>query len=192
VAHGISVMVVQAQGGAAALRNHPDRTATALANVIDTGRASLAEMRRLLGIVRGPETRTAQLAPQPGLGALPALIDQVRDTGTPVSLLVDGEPTILPASVDLSAYRIVQEALTNTIKHAGPGAAATVRLAFHPDELEIEVTDTGAARPDSLVDGNGLRGIAERVRLLGGLVRAGPRTEGGFAVHARLPTGTTA
>lgn len=199
VAHGMSVMVVQAQGGAAALQRHPDRTADALQNVITTGRASLAEMRRLLGVVSRDTTDDPQLAPQPGLCSLPALVDQVRATGTAVRLSIEGRPVPLPASVDLSAYRITQEALTNTIKHAGPGAAATVRLAFAPDWIEIEVTDDGVGErtpmsPDgspaggSPADGNGLRGIAERVGMLGGEFAVGPGPGGGFRVWVLLPS----
>jgi signal transduction histidine kinase len=193
VAHGISVMVVQAQGAAAALQRHPDRTADALTTVIDTGRSSLAEMRRLLDIARQGHGAGPQLAPQPGIGALPGLIDQVRDTGMPVILLVEGAPVSLPAAVDLSAYRIVQEALTNIRKHAGPGATATVRVAFHTTQLEINVADDGrgplAGVPAG--EGNGLRGIAERIAALGGSLHAGPRTGGGFAIHALLPTVAT-
>jgi signal transduction histidine kinase len=189
VAHGLSVMVVQAQGAAAALSRHPDRSATALQQVIGTGRASLADMRRLLGMARrDPSTLDdACLAPQPGVGALPALVDRVRAAGTPVRLDIDGEPVSLPASVELSAYRIVQEALTNTLKHAGPGARAAVRVAFAPDRLEVEVTDDGSTVTANGSDGNGLRGIAERVGLLGGELSVGRCASGGFRVHAQLP-----
>ncbi len=183
VAHGLSVMVVQAQGAAAALARHPERAAAALEHVIGTGRTSLAEMRRLLGIVR----RDAGLVPQPGVGELPALVDRVRAAGTPVELRVDGQPEPLPPGVDLSAYRIVQEALTNVLKHAGSGARATVRLDFRPDRLEIEVTDDGCAAPSSVDGGSGLRGIAERVGLFGGTLTAGPDPAGGFTVRATLP-----
>ena len=191
VAHGLSVIVVQAQGAAAALQRHPERTATALATVIDTGRASLAEMRRLLGIVRRNLDHSPQLAPQPGLGALPALVDQIRAAGTPVALHVDGQPVPLPAGVDLSAFRIVQEALTNTLKHAGADTSVTVRVAFHPTELEIDVTDNGAgpAQEWPPTDGNGLHGISERVDILGGSVVTGPGLDHGFRVHALLPIG---
>jgi len=188
VAHGMSVMVVQAQGGAAALRRHPDRTADALQNVISTGRASLAEMRRLLGVVSRDPTDHPELAPQPGLAALPALVDQVRATGTEVRLSIEGQPVPLPASVDLSGYRIAQEALTNTIKHAGAGANAEVRIAFTPDWIEIEVSDDGIGeRVPRGTDGNGLRGIAERVAMLDGVLAVGPGVAGGFRVWALLP-----
>jgi signal transduction histidine kinase len=186
VAHGLSVMVVQAQGAAAAQERHPERTAAALRDIIATGRASLAEMRRLLGVVR----EHPQLAPQPGIATLPALVDQVRAAGTPVRLDIEGEPVPLPAGVDLSAYRVVQEALTNTLKHAGPGAQATVRLRFAPDRLEIEVDDDGTGV--STVDGgNGLRGIAERVNMLHGELAAEPGPEGGFRVRVHLPIEVT-
>jgi signal transduction histidine kinase len=189
VAHGLSVMVVQAQGGAAALRRHPERTAAALQDIVTTGRASLAEMRRLLGLARREPDQGAHLAPQPGIGALPALVDQVRAAGTPVHLDVDGEPVPLPAGVDLSAYRIVQEALTNTLKHAGPGARVAIRLGFTPDRLEIEVSDDGlgGTAPSTVDSGNGLRGIAERVGMLGGELAAGPCPGRGFRVRALLP-----
>ncbi len=195
VAHGLSVMVVQAQGAAAAQHRHPERTAGALQEIIATGRASLAEMRRLLGVVRREPTEDPQLAPLPGIGALPALVDQVRAAGTPVRLDVDGEPVPLPASVDLSAYRIVQEALTNTLKHAGPGAQAAIRIGFTPEWLEIEVSDDGTGpvahpggpAPSTVESGNGLRGIAERVDMLGGQLVVGPCPEKGFKVRAQLP-----
>jgi signal transduction histidine kinase len=188
VAHGLSVMVVQAQGGAAALRRHPDRTEAALQNVITTGRASLTEMRRLLAVVRQDPAEDVALAPPPGVGALPDLIDQVRAAGNSVTFVVEGEPVPLPAGVDLSAYRIAQECLTNTLKHAGRDAKATVRLGYRADALEIEITDDGTGEPvppDG--GGNGLRGIGERVALLGGELTAGPGEAGGFQVRAALP-----
>jgi signal transduction histidine kinase len=184
VAHGLSVIVVQAQGAAAALERHPDRTAEALQNVITTGRESLTEMRRLLDLVR--RDPTDGLEPQPGVAALPELIDRVRATGIAVDFTVDGEPVPLPSSVDLSAYRIVQEALTNTLKHGGDRATAAVRLDFQAGELTIDVRDTGVGGAPS-GDGTGLRGVAERVGLLGGEWMAGPAPHGGFAVWARLP-----
>jgi signal transduction histidine kinase len=184
VAHGLSVMVVQAQGAAAALERHPDRAAVALQHVIATGRSSLAEMRRLLGVVRNSEP---ELAPQPRLDALPDLIDRVRAAGRPVRLDITGDPVPLQSIVDLSAFRIVQEALTNTIKHAGT-ATVVVRLRFGSDRLEIEVTDDGVGETGlSNVDGTGLRGIAERVGMLGGELTVGPCAAGGFRVYATLP-----
>ncbi|MFC0032713.1 sensor histidine kinase [Micromonospora chaiyaphumensis] len=188
VAHGISVMVVQAQGASAALDRHPDRAATALQHVITTGRASLAEMRRLLAVGGTPPDEDARLTPLPGLGALPALIDQLRSTGMRIELHVDGVPAAVPASVDLSAYRIAQEALTNTLKHAGPGAGAVLRLAFEPGRLRVEVADDGTGPADGADGrGNGLRGIAERVAMLAGELETGRTEGGGFRLCAALP-----
>ena len=195
VAHGLSVIVIQAQGAAAALYGHPERAERALGEVIATGRSSLAEMRRLLGVVRRGPGENPELAPQPGVGALPTLVDQVRAAGPDVAFAIDGEPMPLPSGIDLSAYRIVQEALTNVLKHAGAGARATVRIGFTPDQVEIEVCDDGAGRSpkvaadDDAEVGHGLRGIAERVSMLDGELTAGAHPEGGFALRARLPIG---
>jgi signal transduction histidine kinase len=181
VAHSLSVIVAQAQGAAAALDHHPSRAATALQHVIDTGRGSLAEMRRLLGVVRG--------APgAPGVAGIPALVDQMCAAGLLARLSVEGDRVPLPASVDLSAYRIVQEALTNALKHAGAGTNVAVRLVFADDALDVDVTDDGH-RGDGVMstNGHGLRGIAERVHLLGGDVAVGPVGAAGFQVRARLP-----
>jgi len=186
VAHGLSVIVVQAQGAAAALERHPDRAAEALQNVIATGRDSLGDMRRLLDLVRRDPTEDAALAPAVGVAYLPDLVERIRSAGTPASLVITGDPVPLPASVDLSAYRIVQEALTNTLKHAGPGAGVVVRLDFAPERLELEVVDDGVGGPAG-EDGTGLRGIAERVGMLGGEWSAGPAPERGFRVWASLP-----
>jgi signal transduction histidine kinase len=189
VAHALSVMVVQAQGAAAALRRHPDRTEVALQNVITTGRTSLAEMRRLLDLVRQDPSGDPRHAPQPGVDALPELVDGVRAAGTPVTFTIDSDPVPLPLTVDLSAYRIIQEALTNTIKHAGgTGVSAQVRIAYLPDGLELEVTDNGTGPSMEAKEGNGLRGIAERVAVLDGHLSVGPLdNRGGFRVHATLP-----
>jgi signal transduction histidine kinase len=187
LAHGLSVMVIQSQGAAAALHRQPERAEQAIASTIDTGRACLAEMRRLLGAIRS-EPDGAPLAPLPGIGALPVLIDEARSAGTPVTLQVDGEARPVPSGVDLAAYRIVQESLTNTRKHAGVGASARVRLAFEPGHLEIEIADDGpGCVPRQRNDGNGLRGISERVAALGGTVDF--TDLGGFGVRARLPVG---
>ncbi|MEU4473167.1 histidine kinase [Micromonospora sp. NPDC023888] len=188
VAHGISVMVVQAQGASAALDRHPDRAATALQHVITTGRASLAEMRRLLAAGRSDPAGDARLTPLPGLGALPELIVQLRSTGMRIDMHVDGVPAAVPPAVDLSAYRIMQEALTNTLKHAGPGAGAVLRLAFEPGRLRMEVTDDGTGMTDGADGrGNGLRGIAERVAMLGGELETGAADGVGFRLCATLP-----
>ncbi|MFC4012570.1 sensor histidine kinase [Nonomuraea purpurea] len=183
VAHGLSLMVVQAQGGAAAIDNDPTGTRAALDAIVTTGRDSLADMRRVLTAVGEVDDAWH---PQPGLAHLPALIAQVNRAGTPVRLRVEGTPATLPSAVDLSAYRIVQEALTNTMKHAGTDATASVVLLYHDAEIGIEISDTGHGSAVS-GGGNGLRGMRERVKLLGGTFSAGPRPQGGFAVRAALP-----
>jgi signal transduction histidine kinase len=187
VAHSLSVIVAQAQAAVAAQQRHPERTTQAMQEVVTVGRASLAEMRRLLGAL-GPSVANGR-EPQPGLGALPALVDRVRATGIPVRLDIHGEPASLPASVDLSAYRIVQEALTNILKHAGTGARATVSLDYQAEHIGVEVSDDGAGRPVATPaeHGNGLRGIADRVSLLRGELSIGPAPRRGFLVRARLP-----
>ena len=190
VAHGMSVMVVQAQGAAAALERHPERTATALSHVIEVGRSSLAEMRRLLAAGRADPADDARLTPLPGIGAVPELVDQLRSAGMRIELHIEGVPDAVPATVDLSAYRIVQEALTNTLKHAGPEAGAWVRLEFDPEFLRVEVTDDGKGLAEGADEqGNGLRGIAERVAMLGGALETGRAQERGFRLGATLPLG---
>jgi signal transduction histidine kinase len=188
-AHSLSVIVAQAQAAMAAQRRHPERTTQAMREVITVGRDSLSEMRRLVGAFGSDSDPD----PQPGIAALPALADRVRAAGTPVRLDVNGEPANLPAVVDLSAYRIVQEALTNTLKHAGAGAQASVHLAVHSEYVDVEVTDDGAGHSAVVPTehGNGLRGIAERVNLLGGALTVGPDPDGGFTVRARLPIAPT-
>ncbi|MEV0820026.1 sensor histidine kinase [Nonomuraea rubra] len=185
VAHGLSVMVAQAQAAVATQRRNPELSAQAMREVVTVGRNSLAEMRQLLGVLRG-DSDGADRLPRPDIGQLPALVDRVRAAGTPVTFHLEGTPTGLPASVDLTTYRIVQEALTNTMKHAGHGASADVRLTFEPDRVEIEVTDDGIGMSGP-GEGNGLRGIAERVKLLDGELELGRSGEGGVRVHARLP-----
>jgi signal transduction histidine kinase len=175
VAHGLSVMVIQAQGGAAALDNRPADTRAALDAIVTTGRHSLADMRRVLGTVGEVDDAWH---PQPGLARLPALVSQVSEAGTPVRLRIDGAPVPLPSTVDLSAYRIVQEALTNTMNHASSGANA---------EVYIDVSDDGLGVGHDNGRGNGLRGMRERVKLLGGRLDAGPGPQGGFVVRVALP-----
>jgi signal transduction histidine kinase len=187
IAHSLTVIVAQTQAAIAAQHRHPQRATDAMREVISVGRESLSEMRRLVGAFgTGAEP---EFAPPVGVAGLPALVERIRAAGLPVHLTIDGSPANLPASVEASAYRIVQEALTNTLKHAGSGAHATVRLILHPEHIDVEVTDDGAGAPADVgrTRGNGLRGIAERVNLLGGELRTGPGLHGGFAVRAHLP-----
>jgi signal transduction histidine kinase len=185
VAHAISVIVLQARGGRRSLARDPEETREALDTIETTGSAALAEMRRLLGMLRRDEEEIA-LAPQPNLRHLEALAAQVREAGLDVELSVEGEPVELPPGVDLSAYRIVQEALTNVLKHAGP-ATARVVIRYGDDDLELEIADTGVGKSAGEAEGHGLVGMRERVSLYGGKVEAGPRDVGGFTVRARLP-----
>jgi signal transduction histidine kinase len=185
VAHSVSVMVVQAQAGPR-LPDEPERVREAFRSIETTGREALVELRRLLGVLRGGEEHAAT-APQPGLASLEVLVEQVREAGLRVDLRVEGEPAQLPAGVDLSAYRIVQEALTNTLKHAGR-AEAEVIVRYEAAAVELEILDNGVG-PDTRANGSGhgLVGMGERVALYGGLLEAGSRNGHGFAVRARLP-----
>jgi signal transduction histidine kinase len=187
VAHDVSVMVVQAQGAARILEGDQPEVRAALGAIETTGRAAVDEMRRLLGVLRQSDEEIA-LAPQPSLAALGTLVDTVREAGLPVELEVVGEPTALPPGVDLSAYRIVQEALTNALKHAGP-ARARVVVRYGADAVELEVSDDGAGVSGAPGTGHGLVGMRERVALYGGDLQAGQRREGGWALRARLPLG---
>jgi signal transduction histidine kinase len=186
VSHNLSVVVLQAAGAQAA--GSPD--AGTLAKIERSGRQALVEMRRLLGVLRQPGEHASppELSPQPGLTGLAALADGVRAAGLPVTLVIDGDPARLPAAVDISAYRIVQEALTNVLKHAGK-ASAEVTVRCSADEVLIEITDDGAvpAADGQAGGGHGLAGMRERVALFGGELTAGPRPGGGFGVRARLP-----
>jgi signal transduction histidine kinase len=185
LAHSVSVMTVQASAVRRLLTPEQEREREALMTVEETGRQALAEMRRLLGIMR-TDTERAALAPQPGIGTLPQLLEQVRQSGLPVELTVEGTPVKLPAGVDLSAYRIVQEALTNTLKHAGP-AHAWVAVRYAGEDVEIEVANDGSSENGGDGTGHGLVGMRERVALCGGVLQSGPRPGGGFKISARLP-----
>nr|WP_238345468.1 histidine kinase [Actinopolymorpha cephalotaxi] len=248
IAHSLSVVVAQADGGLYAGAKDAEAARTALATIGKTGRQALAEMRRLLGVLRtdsapsivsetaaaGPgelpyarsygssevhadvhsdprsqtrsETRGAvgpgrtvvqpvarepvgpELAPQPSLAQLPDLIEQVRASGLPIEVEVGGHERPLTGGTELAAYRVVQEALTNTLKHGGPRTSATVRLRYDRDRLRIHVLDDGrggAAHGDG--NGHGILGMRERVAVYGGLLRAGPRIGGGFEVLAEIP-----
>jgi signal transduction histidine kinase len=188
IAHSVSVMGVQAGAARTMIDSDPDAARAALRSVEATARSAVDELRRLLAVLREPDTRVADRAPQPGLGQLPALVEKARSAGLPVELSCAPLPP-LPAGVDLAAYRIVQEALTNAIKHAH--ASTTVRVAVANAHLHIEVRDhgpgcRGAGRDEP---GHGLIGMQERAHLYGGTVRAGDHPDGGFLVAACLPTG---
>jgi signal transduction histidine kinase len=189
VAHSVSVMLVGVRGARDVLRSAPDVADDTLARVETSGEQSLAELRRILTLLRGPE-QGAEARPQPSLAQLEELVDEYRDAGLPVRLMVAGEPRALPSGVELSVYRIVQEALTNVLKHARPTEVA-VTLSFHGAAgLEIEVVDDGRAAADGAeAAGHGLVGMRERVALQGGELEAGRRVGGGFRVAARLPVG---
>jgi signal transduction histidine kinase len=186
VAHSLSVMVVQAEAAEEMLSHDPERARRPLGAVQETGRTALTELRRMLGVLREMESGP-DLAPQPGLAGLDALAAHVRDAGLPVTVRVEGEPRPLSTTADLQAYRIVQEALTNTLKHAGP-ARAEVVVRYQPTEVVLEVIDDGRGYdPNTDGGGHGLVGMRERVAVCGGEMTAGRRPEGGFRVTARLP-----
>ncbi len=185
VAHAISVIVLQARGGRRMLDDDPAETRVALDAIERAGEQALGEMRRLLGMLRLADEHAA-LAPQPGLGRLDDLAAEVTAAGLPVEVRVVGEVLELPPGIDVSAYRIVQEALTNALKHAGP-ARATVVLRYAPDGLELEIVDDGTGSGDGGGAGQGLVGIQERVGFYGGELEAGTDPAGGFRVRARLP-----
>jgi signal transduction histidine kinase len=187
VAHGVSVMVVQAGAARRVLSADPQQAERSLLAVEATGRQSLAEMRRLLGVLR-TEAGGLSLAPQPGLARVNDLVEQIRGAGLPVEVLNKGEARPLPAGVDMVAYRVIQEALTNVLKHAG-AARATVTIGYLPDRIDLEVRDDGqgkAAQTDGR--GHGLFGMRERVGLYGGRLNAGTLEAGGFVVNASIPT----
>ncbi len=190
VAHNVSVMVVQADGATYAIDADPQRARAALAAISATGRQALTEMRALLGVLRrgDDDTGLAVLAPQPGLGQLDELLDQTRAAGVAVTCTVEGAPRPLAAGTALTAYRIIQESLTNTRKHAGAAATVNVVLRYTETALELAITDDGAGATAACDGaGHGLTGMTERAALYGGTVQAGPRPGGGFEVTAWLP-----
>jgi signal transduction histidine kinase len=185
VAHAVSVMVLQV---GAVRHNLPDELGQdrdALRDVERTGRGALTEMRRLLGAMRG-EQDNLELTPQPGLGSLEPLLDAIRSAGLAVELRVDGAPVTLPPAIDLSAYRIIQEGLTNALKHAGASRADVV-VRYLPEELRIDVSDDGSGPSATDGLGHGLVGVAERVKLFGGEMSAGAADGRGFRLRTRLP-----
>jgi signal transduction histidine kinase len=184
ISHDVSLMVLQAS---VERRVHggEDSTSATLANIESTGREALAELRRMLGVLRKTEG-DAPLRPQPGLAQLPDLVDQARVAGLPVQLRVDGDPIAVPAGLGIAAYRIVQEALTNAAKHAA-GATVTATIRYSDAALEIDVADDGNGHVTGHVGGHGLIGMQERVALFGGSLEAAIAPDGGFRVRARLP-----
>jgi len=185
VGHSVSVMTVQASAVRRRLTPDQEQEREALEIVEQTGREALAEMRRLVGVLRRPEEAPA-LAPQPSLEHLDRLVSQARESGLPVELTVEGDPTQLPPGVDLTAYRLVQEGLTNAIKHAR-ASRADVLVRYGDGEVEVSVLDDGPGGGDGGGGGHGLVGMRERVAVYGGELEAGPRAEGGYALRARLP-----
>ena len=186
VAHNISVINVQANTALHLMDRQPERAREALTAIHEVSRQALGELRSVLGVLRA-DGADAPLMPSPGLDRLGELAAHARTAGIAVRVVEQGEPRPVPAGVDTAAYRIVQEALTNAVRHSG-GRAATIRLCYDPDALTIEVDDDGREALPSR-PGNGVAGMTERARALGGTLDAGPRSGGGFRVLARLPTG---
>ncbi|EMF01656.1 two-component sensor histidine kinase [Streptomyces mobaraensis NBRC 13819 = DSM 40847] len=196
VAHNVSVMVVQADGAAYVLDSSPEQAKQALETISGTGRQALAEMRRLLGVLRTEDgsAPAGEYVPQPDVEQIEELVEQVRGAGLPVDYRVEGSARPLPSGVELTAYRIVQEALTNTRKHGGPDAGASVRLTYFDDGLGLLVEDDGRGAQHELYEsggadgmGHGLIGMRERVGMVGGTLDAGPRPGGGFRISVLLP-----
>jgi signal transduction histidine kinase len=190
IAHSVSVMTVQAGAVRRLLRDDQEKEREALETVESTGRQALTEMRRLVGLLRD-QGAMPEFSPQPGMGTIESLLDGVRAAGLPVELEVDGAPRELPPGIDLAAYRVVQEALTNALKYAGP-AHAWVAVSWGEGELELTIANDGRSHGDGSVGGQGLDGMRERVSLYGGEIASGPREGGGYVVSARLPIGEAA
>ncbi len=195
IAHSVSVMVVQAGAARSVLQTTPDDSTKALLAIEETGRETLGELRRLLDVL-SEESDPIDRAPQPDIGQLNHLIERVQAAGLPVQLEINGTPSPLSPGVSLTAYRIVQEALTNALKYAGQ-AATDVILTYSTDELKLEILDDGPVAVRSYngqsgQSGHGLSGMKERIAVFGGLLEAGPRPGGGYAVRAWLPIGADA
>jgi signal transduction histidine kinase len=193
VSHNLTVMISLADGAAYAMDATPERALPAMERVSATGRQALVEMRRLLGVLRDDVPEERPLEPQPGLERLDDLLARVNAAGIPVSIHIDGEPRELADGVQLAVFRVAQEALTNTLKHAGRPASAHLALRCDPDQVELEVIDTGAIADDGeppreavAAGGRGLRGMRERAAAYGGRLEAGPLSQGGWRVHLSL------
>lgn len=193
VSHSLSVVVIMSDGAASKIDTEPERAKAAMYTVRDTGRGALAEMRRMLGVLRDDEPGSH--APQPGIAQLPQLVEESRSAGLPVTLTVEGEPVPVSSGLDLTTYRVVQEALTNARRHAGPSLQEVdVRVRYTGTDLEIRVVDDGRGfrdEPDPESSGHGLIGMRERVTAYGGTLQHGMRAGGGFEVFAVLPIGTS-
>jgi signal transduction histidine kinase len=190
VAHSMSVIAVQAAAGREIVHANPDRAAEVFARIETVGRESLAELRRMLGVLRDTGDGEASLSPQPGIADVAAAVAQSSASGVATEMIIDGDQRAVAPGIELAVYRIVQEALTNVRKHAGPTASATVRVSYEAHALVVDVTDNGRGAATSLSgsgSGQGLIGMRERVEIYGGEFIAGPRPGGGYAVHAVLP-----
>jgi signal transduction histidine kinase len=188
VTHNVSVMVVMAGAARKTLDKRPDQATEALLEVEAAGRAAMAELRQVMGLLTQSMQEQHQLAPQPGLDQLDSLVSRIRATGVPIDYRVCGRPRALPAGLDLTAYRVVQEALTNTVKHAS-GASVDVLVDYKPAGLNLDIADTGGIPGQTASSGNGrgLIGLRERVAVHGGTVEAGPRPRGGYRVQVQIP-----
>ncbi|MGI9615698.1 MAG: sensor histidine kinase, partial [Acidimicrobiales bacterium] len=190
VAHCMSVISVQAAAAQEIARSDPDRTVGILEDIETTGREALTEMRRMLGVLRNGTERPGALSPQPSLVDLQATIHQRIEAGLPTELIITGQQRPLSPGLELAAFRIIQEALTNVVKHAGDSATATVTLHYQSNALTITIADTGQGPASNLADtggGNGLIGMRERVDAYGGRITVGSRTGGGHEVRVALP-----
>ncbi len=185
VAHAITVMILQARGGRRSLTTAPGEAAEAFDAIETTASQALTEMRRMLGLLHR-DAEAVDLAPHPSLRHLPELVKQVDEAGLPVELVVEGHPAPLPPGIDLSAYRIIQEALTNSLKHAGDTNARVI-VRYEASALDLEIADEGSGPNGQPVGARGLIGMQERVALYGGDIYAGPGENGGFTVRVRLP-----
>jgi signal transduction histidine kinase len=189
IAHNVSEIVVHADGAGFALESDPELARQAIQTISTTGRRALSEMRRLVGVLRDGSGEESHL-PQPGLAQLGELLEEARASGLPTEFAVYGTPRDVPEGEQLVIYRIVQEALTNTLKHGGPGTRATVEIGFDHDEIKLKISDDGRGVSTLRIKGgHGLGGMRERAAMYGGSVKAGPRIGGGFHVFARIPAG---
>jgi signal transduction histidine kinase len=184
VSHSVSVMVVQA--GAARHALEDGETADALSAVEKTGRDAMTELRHLMGVLAPDQDGDDALAPQPGLSRLGTLVDRIAFAGIPVDVTIHGKPRALPTGIDVTAYRVIQEALTNTLKHA-PGSRAEVTVGYGTRNLRLEILNTGSSKPVKADGGRGLIGLRERVAVYGGDLDARHRFGGGYRVRARIP-----